>query len=80
MRALGEAVELEGATAGLRLAPGVEKAGFLEVFTLLLDAHVGHLQALGEVADRQALAALEFIQDLQAGAARYGLEEALLQI
>jgi hypothetical protein len=77
--ALGKAVELEGASARLRLPPGVEQTSFFEMLALLLHAHVRHLQAFSQFADGQALAALEFIEDLQAGTSGDSLEKALLQ-
>ena len=62
VRALSKAVELEGPSASLRLTPGIEEASLLEVFALLLHAHVGHLQAICKFANGEALAALELIK------------------
>jgi hypothetical protein len=75
--ALGKPVELEGAAAQLRFSPGIEKAGLLHLVAEFLDAHVGHIQAVGEVADGEALGALEFIENLQARTTSDGLEQAL---
>ena len=79
MGALGEAIELEGAAARLRLAPGIEQTGVLHLVAQFLHAHVGHLQPVGEFSRMQALGSLEFIENFQASAAGDGFEKTLFQ-
>ena len=63
--ALGEAIDEFRAADALCAAPGVEVALGLEVDAVLLDAHVAHVELLGEFADGKALGALEPVDDLQ---------------
>ena len=78
--ALSEPVELEGTAARLRLAPGVEQARALHLVAQFLHAHVGHFQTVGEITGMQALSALEFVENFQAGTASDGFEKALFQM
>jgi hypothetical protein len=62
---LGEAIDHLRAADALCAAPCVEVALGLEIDAVLLDAHVAHVELLGELADGEALGALELVNDLQ---------------
>ena len=65
MGAFCKAVDEFRAADAFRAAPGIEIALGFEVDAVLFDAHVAHTEVLGEFADRQALGALELVDDLE---------------
>src|SRR4029453_3167446 len=79
MGSLRQPVEHHWSPDLLRLAPSIEKATPLQVHAHVLHTHVGHSEAISEIPHRQALCALQLVDDLQTLAAANLLDDTLVR-